>query len=86
MLQDNINGCFETISGFFCMLHCIRLWKDKSTKGVSFIAFIFFAIWGLWNLYYYPSIGQIMSFIGGCHVVFWNLMWVVLAVYYGRKK
>lgn len=85
MWQDNVNGIYEVIGGFFILLHCLKLHKDKTTKGVSVKAFIFFASWGIWNLYYYPHLNQWWSFYGGCHIVFWNIIWIIFAIYYRRK-
>lgn len=84
--QDNLNGLYGFFGGFFILLHCISLWKDKSVKGVSVKSFMFFASWGIWNLYYYPHLNQWMSFLGGCHTVLWNVVWIGFAVYYMRKR
>ena len=86
MIADKINGTYELIGGLFVFLHCWKLFKDKSVKGVSVKSFVFFASWGVWNLYYYPHLGQMWSFIGGCHIVFWNIVWICLAVYYKKKQ
>jgi hypothetical protein len=85
MWQDKLNGVFELAGGVFVFLNCLRLYRDKTVKGVSFTAFVFFTLWGFWNLYYYPAIGQWASFLGGCHVVFWNVVWVILAIYYIKR-
>ena len=84
MWPDKVNGLYELIGGFFVFLHCLQLWKDKSVKGVNVTSFIYFASWGVWNLFYYPHLGQIWSFLGGCHIVFWNIIWIGLALFYRR--
>ena len=83
---DIINGLFECAGGLFIALHCWQLYIQKDVKGVSMTAFAFFAIWGYWNLYYYPSLNQIASFVGGCLVVVMNTFWVIMAIYYVRKN
>ena len=85
-MADKINGIYESIGGLFIFLHCCQLYKDKSVKGVSVKSFVFFASWGVWNLYYYPHLGQMWSFVGGCHIVFWNIVWICLATHYKKKK
>jgi peptidoglycan biosynthesis protein MviN/MurJ (putative lipid II flippase) len=88
--QDLVNGLFELFAGFFVLLHCRRLYIDKQVKGVSLIATIFFTSWGFWNLYYYPWLGQWLSFFGGLAIVSANALWIAMMVYYtlrphGRK-
>lgn len=79
---DFINGCFECIGGLLTFLSCFRLYKDKEVKGVSLVPLLFFTMWGFWNLYYYPSLDQWMSFVGGLIIVLANTIWISLAVYY----
>ena len=84
---DFINGSFETLSGFFVLLNCYRVIKDKQVKGVSIICIAFFTCWGFWNLYYYPHLEQWFSFFGGLFIVTANCLWVGLMIYYsGRNK
>ncbi len=84
--QDLLNAIFELGGGVILWINVYRLIKDKSIKGVSIISFAFFAFWGYWNLYYYPHLNQILSFLGGLIVVSANTTWVILAVYYTRKR
>jgi hypothetical protein len=79
---DLINGGFELCSGLFQIANILRLIKDKEVKGVSLSSFILYTVWGLWNLYYYPSLGQSLSFIGGIFIVVTNMIWLGLAIYY----
>jgi len=85
-IPDCINGSFELFGGFFIILHCMRVIKDKAVKGVSNIATMFFVSWGLWNLYYYPSLDQWASFVGGVFVVTANIAWIGLMLYYQKSK
>jgi uncharacterized membrane protein YfcA len=84
--QDILNGSYELLGGFFILLHCLRLIKDKKVKGVSFISVIFFTSWGVWNLYYYPFLNQWWSFIGGLNIVLMNFFWIGLIIHYKRKE
>lgn len=85
MIADKVNGIYELLGGLFIFLHVQRLYRDKSIKGVSVKSFVFFASWGIWNLYYYPHLNQWWSFLGGCHIVFWNIVWIVLALFYRKR-
>lgn len=66
---DLVNGLFELFGGLLLALNCFRLYRDKRLAGVSIIPTTFYALWGYWNLFYYPSLHQWMSFVGGLGVV-----------------
>ena len=84
--QDNINGLFELLSGFFILLHCAKMYKEKKIRGVSVIAAIYFVAWSYWNLYYYPHLGQWWSFGGGIFSMLVHTIWFSMIVYYLRKE
>lgn len=84
--QDYFNAMFEFVSSMLLMINVVRLYRDKKLAGVSIIPTVFFILWGVWNLYYYPSLNQTWSFVGGIFVVVVNAVWLVLAIYYRRKK
>jgi len=86
MWQDKINGLFELLGGVFVFLHCVKLYRDKKVRGVSFIATGYFALWGFWNMYYYPFLRQWASLIGGLLIVAMNTLWIAMMVYYIRKE
>jgi len=86
MNADLINAIFELGGGFFILLHCKAVFKDKAVAGVSVLAVIFFSLWGFWNLYYYPSLNQMLSFYSGIFIAMANTFWVGLLLYYGNKK
>jgi hypothetical protein len=86
MNADMVNGIFETLAGVMVSLHCWQLYKDKMVRGVNLFATMFFTSWGIWNLYYYPSLHQWFSFVGGLAVVTANVVWVWLMIYYKRKE
>lgn len=86
MLIDYINGGFEALSGFFVLNHCRVLMRDKAVAGVSITSVCFFTLWGIWNLYYYPSLGQMLSFYGGLFIVSANAIYIYLLIKYSRKN
>ena len=86
MWQDLINGSFELMGGFFVALHCLKLYRDKKVRGVSFIASGYFTLWGFWNMYYYPFLRQWASLIGGLLIVAMNTLWIGMMFYYLRKE
>ena len=86
MTPDFINGCFELGGGLLSILNLLRLYKDKKVLGVSLTVFCYFAFWGLWNLYYYPSLEQWYSLVGGFLITITNIIWVCMAFYYTRKN
>lgn len=79
---DLINGVFELCGGLLLFLNVYRLIKDKQVRGVSLLPVTLWTLWGLWNLAYYPSLDQWFSFAGGLVVVFGNMVWLSLAIYY----
>lgn len=85
-LPDLINGAFELAGGLATWLNVKRLLRDKQVRGVYWPIWILMTAWGFWNLYYYTQLGQIFSLLGGIALAFGNLVWVVMAVYYGRNN
>ena len=86
MWPDLVNGLFEGLAGFMILNHCRVLYKDKKVRGISVLSTFFFSLWGVWNLFYYPHLGQWISFVGGLFIVAANFLWVYLLVYYTRKE
>lgn len=83
---DAINGSFELLGGFTLWMNVRRLYRDKMARGVTWGATAFFMSWGYWNLYYYPSLNQWWSFVGGLNIVAANTVWLVLMLYYMRRE
>jgi len=83
-MNDLINGSFEVLSGFMVLNHCRAVKRDKAVAGVSIISVFFFTIWGVWNLYYYPTLGQTISFYGSIVIVLANVYWVCLLIKFKR--
>lgn len=82
---DLVNGLFELIGGLLICLSIRRLHIDKEVKGVSALPTAFFTSWGYWNLFYYPSLSQWASFVGGCVIVAANTAWVLQMLYYSAR-
>jgi hypothetical protein len=83
-LPDIINGAFELAGGLFVLNNCRALYRDKRVCGVSPLSTAIFTAWGFWNLFYYPHLGQWVSFAGGLGIVFGNAVWLAMALYYRR--
>lgn len=81
-MLDLINGLFEIAGAVAVWRNVVKLYKDKQIRGVDWRLWIFFSSWGIWNLYYYPSLDQWFSTIGGAIMVIANLVWVFLAIKY----
>lgn len=82
---DIVNGAFELLGGGLCWMNVKRLMQQKYISGVYWPVQAFFALWGFWNLFYYPHLGQWVSFAGGIILVVGNTIWVILAIHYMRK-
>jgi hypothetical protein len=85
-IADFINGSFECLGGILVALSIRRLWRDKIVRGVSAWPVAFFMTWSLWNLWYYPSLHQWWSFVGGAGVLVSNTIYCVLMFYYLRLE
>lgn len=86
MTADTVNGLYEAIGGVMLWMNVRRLHRDKQVKGVSILPTAFFSSWGLWNLYFYPHLGQWLSFAGGAFLVVANVTWCGQMIYYGRAR
>ena len=81
-MNDLINGLFESIGSIAIWLNVIRLYQDKKIAGINISTTVFFTSWGLWNMYYYPSLGQWLSFWGGLSMCVANSIWIAMSLYY----
>lgn len=82
MIQDLINGSFEVAAGLAVLHHCAVLRHDRQVRGLSIPAVFFFTAWGFWNIYYYPFLGQPLSFAGGIFVTVANCTYLALLLQY----
>lgn len=85
-MWDLTNSFFEIFGGFFILVSCFKLQKDKKVRGISWIHITYFTLWGFWNLAYYPHLEQWTSFVGGAFIVVANCFWLGLMIYYIRKE
>lgn len=83
---DLANALFEVIGGLFILLSVRKLHRDKEVKGVHWAPVTFFTSWGVWNLYFYPAVGQWLSFWGGLSVCSVNFIWLSQILYYGYRR
>lgn len=83
---DLVNGLFELVGSVLIWLNVRQLHRDKMVRGVHWAPIAFWMVWGWWNLFYYPSLGQWLSFWGGVSVVIANSVWLAQMIYYGRGR
>jgi hypothetical protein len=84
-LADLGNGLFELLGSALLWLNVRALYRAKRFSGVAIAPTAFFFAWGLWNLFYYPHLGQWLSFTGGCSIVIANGVWCGQMVYYRKE-
>lgn len=82
--QDLVNGCFEGGMAFVIFLSIRRVLADRKVAGISLVTIAFVTAWGIWNLYYYPHLGQTLSWAAGVAVMAANGIWLALLGYYTR--
>lgn len=83
---DLINGGFELFGAVAIWGNVRRLWLDREVKGIDWKNIVFFWTWGLWNCFYYPALGQYLSFYAGAILALGNTIWVGMYVYMRWKK
>lgn len=85
MLGDLCNAVFELGGAMLIWLNVRQLWRDQQIRGVFWHVNVFYTLWGVWNMFYYPSLGQWLSFWAGLGVVLGNAAWCVLAWRYRAR-
>lgn len=83
---DAVNGAFEALAGLSGINNCRTLYRDKKVRGVSKASTAFFVSWGIWNLFYYPHLGQWISFVGGLFITVTNSVWLGMMIWYTWRK
>lgn len=83
---DLVNGLFELLGGFAIWPSIVKAWRNKSIASTHWATVIFFFLWGVWNLFYYPHLGQWLSFAGGIWITFTNICWIGVCWKYGRNQ
>ena len=84
-VPDLTNGAFEAFGGVAIALSIVRLHRDKKVRGVNWLHVAFFMAWGFWNLFFYPHLGQWISFYGGVGVVLANTVWFGQMLWYSGR-
>lgn len=85
MSNDLINALFEVGGAITIFMNIMKLYKDKKIRGVLWPIWVFYTLWGFWNIYYYPSLGQNLSFYAGIVLVSGNLWWCLLTLKYRKN-
>jgi hypothetical protein len=86
MKSDYINGVFEGGGAMLQVLNIRQILKDKIVRGVHWGPLTFWTAWGYWNIFYYPSLDQWCSFVGGLGVVLCNTINLYLMWKYWPRK
>lgn len=82
---DGMNAAFELGGALLNWQNVVRLRRDKAVRGVYWPAWVVFALWGYWNIYYYYSLGQLLSWLAGMVMVAANTVWVYFAWKYRNQ-
>ena len=85
-VADTINACFEGGMALTYSLSIRRLLRDKKVRGYHVGVNVFATMWGFWNLYYYPHLGQWLSFSAGAALVCANVLYTGLTLWYLRLE
>lgn len=76
------NAILEVLGSLFVSRSIISLYHDKMVRGVSPWMIGFFTYWGYWNLFYYPSVGDTVSFYACIAVTAANTTYLGMMLYY----
>jgi hypothetical protein len=82
MIPDIVNGSFELGGALTTCLSVRRLWRDRRISGVHWAPTIYFTSWGAWNIWYYPTLGQWFSMLGGIAMAAVNLTWLLSLLWF----
>lgn len=86
MNPDLVNASFELFAGLFILNHIRATIKAGGVEGISLTSVTYFVVWGFWNLFYYPHLGQTVSYYAGVFVAITNLTWLGVMLYYRYFK
>lgn len=84
-VPDLINASFEFLGAFAVIANIKAIRRDKQAKGFSILPVIFFVVWGFWNVFYYPSLGQYASAVGGLFIASCNSYYLYLVLKYRKE-
>ena len=82
MNLDLINASFELFGGVAILMSANKCYQNKSADGISWVMTAFFFIWGIFNLFFYPSLGQNLSFYAAVFMVACNIAYTSLIIKY----
>ena len=82
---DLINAFFPFVGSLFVALNIHKLYKDKEVKGIHWFSPLFFYTGHAWGIYFFYSLGQWNSFVGGSVLLFSSMIWYSLMLYYKIK-
>jgi hypothetical protein len=84
-LPDLVNGSLEVACSVMLWFDVRALVRDRSVQGVSLLARFFFWGWSIWNLWWYPHLGQTLSFAGAVAVMLPQTIWVFLLIKWRQR-
>lgn len=84
LTPDIINGIFEIVATILMGINVLKLYKEKSIKGIYWPVQGFFTGWGIFNLFYFNSLNQKFSFIVGIFLSLVSIAWTLMAAYYSK--
>jgi hypothetical protein len=85
MINDAVNSFFEIGGGVVVWSNVRRLLKDRKVRGSYWPTAGFFAAFGLWSLFFYSSLQQPLSVLGGLVMTSGNVTWFTLAFQWRRN-
>ena len=80
--QDSVNAGFELSCAILLWINVRTLYKDKQIKGIALSPNFLYLAAGVWDLYYYPFLGQWMSFVACLVYTAGFGLWLGMAVWY----
>jgi hypothetical protein len=81
---DLINALFELGGGLAIIPSIARAWRQGQVSGVHPLTPVFFWTWSLWNIFYYPALGQWMSFVCGTLCLISNSVWLMCVLLFSH--
>ena len=79
---DIINSALIIMAGCFILVSVNKLYTDKLVRGVSPIHVGFFTGYGFWHIFFFSSLEQWWSVVGGVFTTTMNTTWLIMLIYY----
>ena len=83
---DAINGAMEFAGSLAAWANVWTLWRDRGYAGISVLVMVVFAARSLWRGYFYLHLHQPMSVLGGMSSAFAYCLFVILMIYFEKKR